>query len=246
MKAAPSAQLRLMDLNRVDTTLIQLSHRRRSLPEHREVLRLQGELATLEDELTAAETAVSDAELEQSRLEDELTPVRDRRARDQQRIDSGEVTNAKALHGLVEEAAHLDRRIGELEDTQLEAMERLEEASAARDEVKARHTDLDTRLGEAVEARTRVAREIETDAKAQLAERARIVKDLPADLYALYEKRRQHVGTGAALLVARRCEGCGLALNAADLRRYSAAAPDDVLQCAECGRILVRTEASGL
>lgn len=246
MKAAPSAQLRLMDLNRVDTTLMQLSHRRKSLPEHREVVRLQAELATLEDELTAAETAVSDAELEQSRLEDELTPVRDRRVRDRQRIDSGEVTNPKALHGLVEEVAHLDRRIGELEDTQLEAMERLEEATAARDEVQRRHTELDTRLGEAVEARTKVAREIEADAKARLAERARIVTDLPADLFALYEKQRQHVGTGAALLVARRCEGCGLALNAADLRRYSAAAPDEVLRCAECGRILVRTEASGL
>lgn len=245
MKAPQSAQRRLLDLNKVDTTLVQLSHRRKHLPEHAEVLRIQAELGTIDDELTAAETAVADAELEQRRAEADLEPVRERRRRDQARIDAGDV-DAKALRGLVDEVAHLDRRISELEDAELAIMERLEQVSATRDEVAARRAGLADRLDEAVAARTRVAQQIDADAKGFLGERAAIVAELPKDLFALYEKIRQHSGSGAALLSARRCEGCGLAANAADLRTYASAAPDDVVRCAECGRILVRTEASGL
>ena len=51
---------------------------------------------------------------------------------------------------------------------------------------------------------------------------------------------------GAAELRARRCTGCQLDINAADLRVYAAAADDEVLRCEECSRILVRTAQSGL
>lgn len=245
MKAPQSVQLRLLELNKVDTTLVQLSHRRKHLPEHAEVLRIQAELATIDDELTSAETAVADAELEQRRAETDLEPVRERRRRDQQRIDQGDV-DAKALRALVEEVAHLDRRIGELEDAELEVMERLEESAAVRDRVTERRGTLADSLREAIAARTKVAQAVDADAKVLLEERAGLVKQLPSDLFQLYEKVRKQRGSGAAALVARRCEGCGLVVNAADLRSYAAAAPDDVLRCAECGRILVRTEASGI
>lgn len=245
MKAPQSAQRRLLDLNKVDTTLVQLSHRRKTLPEHAEVLRIQAQLATIDDELTSAETAVADAELDQRRAEADLEPVRERRRRDRQRIDAGE-GDPKTLQGLIDEVAHLDRRIGELEDAELEVMERLEQATASRDDVRTRHTELADSLKKAVAARTKVAQEIDADAKVYLTERARITKELPQDLFALYEKVRQQRGSGAAALTARRCEGCGLVANASDLRSYASAAPDDVVRCAECGRILVRTEESGL
>ena len=51
---------------------------------------------------------------------------------------------------------------------------------------------------------------------------------------------------GAAALVQRRCSGCQLQVNAADLVRYRHASPDEVLRCEECNRILVRTAESGL
>jgi predicted nucleic acid-binding Zn-ribbon protein len=37
-----------------------------------------------------------------------------------------------------------------------------------------------------------------------------------------------------------------MAINSADLRRFAAAAEDEVLRCEECDRILVRTADSGL
>jgi uncharacterized protein len=47
-------------------------------------------------------------------------------------------------------------------------------------------------------------------------------------------------------LQARRCTGCQLNVNAAELRAFSAAPDDEVLRCEECGRILIRTAQSGL
>jgi len=68
---------------------------------------------------------------------------------------------------------------------------------------------------------------------------------VPGDLLALYAKiGASHGGVGAAELRQRRCTGCQLEVNAADLRRFAAAPPSEVLRCEECGRILVRTRAS--
>ncbi|GMA34099.1 zinc ribbon domain-containing protein [Demequina litorisediminis] len=58
---------------------------------------------------------------------------------------------------------------------------------------------------------------------------------------ALYEKLRdQHGGVGAAALRGSQCLGCHMTLNPADLRTIASAAPDAVVRCEECGRILVR------
>jgi predicted nucleic acid-binding Zn-ribbon protein len=51
---------------------------------------------------------------------------------------------------------------------------------------------------------------------------------------------------GAAALRAGRCQGCHLTLNTVDLNQIRASAPDEVIRCEECRRILVRTPESGL
>jgi hypothetical protein len=51
---------------------------------------------------------------------------------------------------------------------------------------------------------------------------------------------------GAALLRGGRCGGCRLELSGSERSRLKGAAPDEVIRCDECGRILVRTAESGL
>src|SRR5690606_25166850 len=45
---------------------------------------------------------------------------------------------------------------------------------------------------------------------------------------------------------AGRCQGCKVALSIAEMNQIKAAAPDEVLRCEECRRILVRTAESGI
>jgi predicted nucleic acid-binding Zn-ribbon protein len=58
---------------------------------------------------------------------------------------------------------------------------------------------------------------------------------------ARYEQLRPKFGGVAiARLVGGRCDGCHLALAQAALERIRSAPPDALVECEECGRLLVR------
>ena len=96
-------------------------------------------------------------------------------------------------------------------------------------------------------ARDAAFAEIDDAMSARTRERAAVASELPADLLALYERAREHGGgVGAAMLRQRRCEGCRIELSGSELSAVRNAAPDDVVRCENCRRILVRTAESGL
>jgi len=247
IRADKSAQLRLLDLQTVDTTLARLDHRRQTLPQHAAITRLQTQRAALASDLVGAETTISDLELEQTKAETDLEPVRERLNRNQVRISNGTIADPKALSSMLEEVNHLKKRIGHLEDAELDVMEQLEAAVANRETLRARIDQVDDDLAETVAERDRQLTALDDESGGLRAERAQIAPQIPADLLALYDKiGANHGGVGAAELRQRRCTGCQLEINAADLRAFSAAPEDEVLRCEECGRILIRTSQSGL
>lgn len=237
----------MLDVQTIDSALAQLEHRRKSLPEHAEINALTAAVARNSADLVAAETAVSDLEAEQNRAEAEIQPVRERLNRNQTRIADGTIADPKALSSMVEEVAHLQRRISDLEDAELEIMEQLESATSTLERLRVRAGELDRQLADAVARRDQAVAAIDVQVDQQRAEREELSPLLPADLLALYDKiGKSHNGVGAAELRQRRCTGCQLEVNAADLRVFAAAADDDVLRCEECSRILVRTASSSL
>jgi predicted nucleic acid-binding Zn-ribbon protein len=167
--------------------------------------------------------------------------------RDQQRLDTGVVTDPKQIQAIQHEIETLHRRISDLEDEELEVMERLEEAQGRLEALAAELAEIETRAGEQTVARDTAASGIAEQRAKTKAERDVLAADLPADLLALYDRLRESKGgVGAALLRARQCGGCMLALDNAELATIRAAADDDVIRCEECSRILVRTAESGL
>lgn len=246
MKADPAAQLKLLELQSVDTDLAQLRHRRTSLPEHAEIARLMTQRKQLLEEMTASQTRVSDLERTQRKAETDLEPVCARKVRNQERVDSGAV-DAKALQSLVDEIAHLAKRISDLEDAELEVMEALENERETVTGLTGRRQELEQQIKALMVTRDEQVGDIDSRLGARERQRSELVAELPEQLVKVYTKvAGKHAGSGAAELKQRRCQGCRLEINAADLRAYAAAAPDEVLRCEECGRILVRTAQSGL
>ncbi|MFL6163158.1 MAG: zinc ribbon domain-containing protein [Jatrophihabitantaceae bacterium] len=246
MKADPFVQLRLLDLQQVDTVLSQLAHRRRTMPELATIADCDRRAAELRGQLVEAETTQADLAAEQRRLESDVETVRLRAEKDQQRMTSAGVP-AKEIAGLQHEVSSLARRQSVLEDELLELMERQEGGDSR---VRELTTELDTVTTErAAAASTRdavLAELAEAEAK-RTAQRTELAANLPADLLALYDKVRQAGGgVGAAMLRKRRCEGCRLDLAGSELSALRTAKPDDVLRCDNCGRILIRTDESGL
>jgi len=243
--ADPFVQLRLLDLQDLDTVLNQLAHRRTSLPELATIADCEARAAQVRGQLVDAQTEVADLDGEQRRMEADIDTVRQRADRDQQRMDSGGVA-AKELTGLQHEIASLARRQGVLEDVLLELMERRETAEGA---VKQHSTALEAIMADkaaAEAARDQQFGEIDDNLAERGAERADVSGALPADLLKLYEKARESGGKGAALLRGRRCEACRLELAGSELSAVRSAKPEEVVRCDNCRAILIRTAESGL
>jgi uncharacterized protein len=247
LKADAFSQLKLLDVQELDARLDQLRHQLRTLPETTELAALEAERRLLDDQSRDARILVDDLTREQRKADTDVEQVKTRRVRDQQRMDAGLISNPKDLQRMQQELVSLDRRIAELEDLELEVMERVETAQAELDELTARAEELRTRAEELAAARTKKAGGLEEEVAKVTSERKVTASGVPSDLLALYDKiREQKGGVGAAALRARRCGGCSLELNAADLGVIAKAPTDEVLRCEECNRILVRTSESGI
>ena len=246
MKADPFVQLRLLDLQAVDTTLDQLAHRRSTLPEIAELASLEGRLAALRDDIVRVSTEDSDLGREQSKIETDVELVQTRAKRDQSRLDSGSAS-AKELESLQHEIASLGRRQGDLEDQVLEVMEKREEVQGRLVALTSQRDELAQQQTEAVERQSVAFAAIDGDAAKARDERAMLSASIPEDLLALYEKvRAGSGGTGAAALYRGACQGCRLSLSGQDLATVRDAPSDEVMRCEECRRILIRTGESGL
>ncbi|MFF0445120.1 zinc ribbon domain-containing protein [Streptomyces sp. NPDC004609] len=247
MNAAPADQIRLLDVQALDVRLSQLAHKRKSLPEHAEIDSLTKDLAQLQDLLVAAQTQESDTAREQTKAEQDVDQVRQRAVRDQERLDSGAITSPKDLENLQREIVSLAKRQGDLEDVVLDVMERRESVQERVAELTDRVASVQAKTDDATARRDVALQELDDQAAAATRERESVSAVVPADLLKLYEKLRvQQGGVGAARLYQRRCEGCRLELNITEVNEVRAAAPDAVLRCENCRRILVRTAESGL
>jgi uncharacterized protein len=247
MRADPSAQLRLLDLQALDTKLGQLAHRRRGVPQIVELEALAVRAGELRDREVAIRTAVSDLEREQAKADGDVAAVRDRIARDRALLQAGNVASARQLEDLQREVDSLTHRVAVLEDAELEVMEKLEDAQARAAAVAADVAALTAARLSAQRDRDAAFADIDAEVARVEGERVRVVADVPADLLALYDRiRADSGGLGAAPLHRGRCQGCQLTLTPADLGRIRAEAPDEVVRCEECRRILVRTAESGL
>jgi len=216
------------------------------MPAKEELAAAEASLEGIAEVLATAEAAVSDVRRELTAVEDEVTKVEQRRRRDLERLESGGGTS-RELQALTAEVEALERRRDVLEDSQLEVMERLDEAQGRVDHLE---TELAERQAKVIALAQQVAdstAEIETEQLAQLAARAQAALGLDEAMMALYERVRERSGgVGAAGLVARRCDGCRLQITPAYLAEVRQAADDEVVRCEECGRILVRNLDSGL
>jgi uncharacterized protein len=247
MKADPSAQLRLLDVQELDSAYEGLRHQARNPPQGPEL----EENAVLRDQLDGRlrdlQVQVDDLTREQRKADQDVEQVKARRVRDQQRLDSGQVGNPKDLERLQHELVSLDRRINDLEEAELDVMERLEEVQQDLEATRTQLATVEERIAELTRARDARREELKQEA-AQLRERrGRLVGDPPQTPFTLYHQlREQKDGVGAAALRARRCGGCSLQIDNQELAAIATKASDEVLRCEECGRVLVRTAESGL
>jgi uncharacterized protein len=239
-KAPAADQLRLLTVQELDTHAAQARHRLESLESKVELAKLLEREGELTGRRIEADTAISDLKREVTKAEDDVQSVRARAKRDNDRLLIGGQT-PRDLQGLQSELEVLVKRQSALEEIELDAMQRLEDAESVADGVVAEAAVIAAALAD-VRAR------VESESAAIQAELADIARErinatfnLDESLLALYEKlRAQHGDSGAAALTRGTCQGCHMSLNPADLAGIEATPDDEIVRCEECGRILVR------
>jgi uncharacterized protein len=241
MPTAPAAdQLRLLDIQALDSETQRATHRRSSLPALASIAGLEEKEKALKDDLVARTTEVSDLRREVTKAEDDVQSVRARSDRDAARLQSGQGT-PKDLQALQSEIETLAKRQSDLEDVELDAMERLEAAEAALATIKAEIDEIHTQVDSLAVERDEAFVEIDAELARLEAERTPLLEGLDQDLLDLYEKlKASHGGVGAAVLKAGQCTGCHVQLDNGTLSSIASMSEDAVLRCEECGRILVR------
>lgn len=243
MKANPSDQARLLELADLDTQIAQADVARKNPPQAARVQELIGLRQSQSGELARLRGLRDDAGAEVTRLENDVALVDARLERDAALLAS--TASVKDAQGLESEMVSLQRRKSDLEDAELEIMERIESIEGdlhAQNALVAATNDEGAALSAAAKA---AVADATARFEAATRDRAAVAGDVPADLLATYDRLASR-GVGAAALRRRTCEGCRMVLSETDLRDLRAAAEDDVFFCPECGTILVRGEDAGL
>jgi predicted nucleic acid-binding Zn-ribbon protein len=245
VKASPAEQQELLRLQSLDTRLQQLAHRLGALPQAAPLAALATRDTAVRGTRAEAIGGLEDARAELKRLESDVAVVEARIARDGDRLQH--TSSVKDVAALESELTSLAKRLSDLEDQELVVMERVEAAEAALAGIDADRASIAGETATLEAERDEAAAGLATERDAAERDRVVVSGGVPSDLLALYEQRRARgAGVGAALLRQRTCSGCNMTLTGSDLDRVRRAAPDDVLLCPECDRILVRTDESGI
>jgi predicted nucleic acid-binding Zn-ribbon protein len=240
--APPEDQRRLLDLQQLDTRLDQIAHRKRTHPVLARLAEVDSRLADLDTALVASRTAANDLRREVTKAETDVEQVRTRAARDQTRLDSG-AGSPKDLQALQSELASLARRQDELEEVELEVMERLEAHETALAGLTSAHAEVVAQKAELVAERDAAFAELDAEAEKVAAQRTEVASPLDDKLLALYERLRGRLGGVAVAALRRgRSEGSGLQVPGTELARIKALPPEEIVYCEDSGRILVRGE----
>ena len=240
MQASVDQQSLILELQLLDSEIIQANTKLKSLPEIEQLLHIDKRITLATDELSTVKAEADQIALELRRGEVDVETVTDRIKKDEARLASGNAT-PKELEQLQHEVGTLKKRQEALEEIELEIMMRSDAIGARRDTLTTDLASLETLKSEINSRLATATTQINTLISDKNQARLLVVAKIEKPLIDLYEKiRAASGGVAAAALVGNKCNGCNLAINAVEMERIKSLSKDELLRCEECRRILVR------
>jgi uncharacterized protein len=231
----------LLAVQEHDTTADQIEHRLRNLPARAELESVMAGVAAVEGRAGEVEAQRHELQRSLQRLEDEIATLVDKAKQHDTTLYSGTIANPRELQALQDEIAALKRRIGQLEDQEIELMEQIDPLDADLARLAGEHSALDDQAGA---LRATIAEEevsLEAELAGVRAERDTVAAQVEPQLLSEYEELRPKLGGIAiARLVGGSCQGCHLSLSAVEVDRIKRLPPEEPARCEECGRLLAR------
>jgi uncharacterized protein len=236
MKATAVEQQALLDLAAVDLEIARANRRLAEIEQATAREAVQAKLSAASERLLTARHIADELASEIERLEQDLALVDTRIAQDKSRLETS--SNPRDITGIQHELVSLEKRKANLEEAELELLERREvnaadvaEAATARTTAQAELDQIDAELEAAgVKAKSGLA--------LLMQQREKFVALVTAEQQELYNKL-----VGKTLPVARlegfTCGACNLALSGATVDEIRATPRDELARCPECAAMLV-------
>lgn len=240
MKASPSDQQAILEVQALDDQLASLAQREATLPESAALTATTIKRNNIRDLRIAAETECTDVKRELARAEGDVEQIVTRINRDEARLSSGTGT-AKELEQTQHELVTLNARRAELEEAELAIMVTVEGINNRITELRGEEEVLNAEIADLEIKRENALTIIFNERNEVSTRRTSIAAPIADDLKTLYAKlAADNNGNGAALLVGNECKGCHLTINTTEIGRIAGLPADDVVRCEQCRCILVR------
>ena len=229
----------LYALQQIDSTLDQLVHRRTRLPElatraaAAEVVQALTDAAAAADQRAAAAAAAIEAS------EHAAAALTAKRTRLEAQLKT--VIAPREAEALMHEIATINAQRGELDDAELQALDEQAEGEQQSADVAGRLPEAEAALAEADRVLAEATAALDAERAEQVAARERLVAGIaPDDIHAYDRARRQFAGVAIAHLDGMRCTGCHLDISRAEVDAIRSLPPEELGECPQCGRFLVR------
>ena len=239
--ASPESLEHLLQIQDRDKAIAALRHQKSNLPERQEIADLLEALSTLQKKKDFVSKELISKEDDQQRLEDEVNAIEERVSEQEANLYSGEVSAIKDLQAIQGDIAGLQERKRLVEDQIIVVMEQIEPLKTLFDQLEIEEKTNSEQQAELEAALLRKEQSIEKQIEDVEAERSELALDTSPALLEIYEKIRKQSGNIAvAQLNGMTCKGCHLDLPAVEVDRLKKLPPDELVNCEECGCILVR------
>jgi len=228
----------LLELQRLDTAVDQITHRRANLPERQAANAAQ---ANVDRNRKAIATIIArQRELTESIEAAEHTGEQLTRKRERLQGQMKTIISPREAEALMHELETVATERNALDDAELDA---LEEQSTIIDDLAAAHAaepELDAAAASATAALAAVEAELDRDVAAHTVARSELVTRIDGGVLTDYERRRaRHSGVAVAHLEGRRCSGCHLDLSTSELEQVHNTPSGEIADCPQCGRMLI-------
>jgi uncharacterized protein len=228
----------LLELQGVDTQIDQLSHRKGVLPELAIAKQNRQQLLTWESQRQQIETRTAELEASVQTAEQQAAELDMHKLRLSGQLKT--VIAPREAEALQSEMKTLADRRDALDEQELEAMEELSELEIQMAALVGEEDALREALEQADVALARAQGEITAEVEQLSTRRAALRAELAAEILARYDHLRSHLGVAVARLASRRCEGCHMDLSPVEVDIVKAVPADQLAECPQCTRILVR------
>ena len=237
MKIATSQLPTLLTLQTQLVSLKKLESQARELMAGAKAEAIREQLLDLSAKASQMLTDHEELQRDLKRAENDLDLVVKRIDQDQQRLT--QATDVKVIAGVQHELETLGKRRSELEDAQLELMERVELSTDSQQQIQAQKQQLQSDLETALEIAKQDLAVVKQEHSSIAAEVNAAKAQIANDLLELFERLATRA-TAVGVLRGSTCGACNMNLTSTALGQIRAVAEDELARCPECSAILVR------